>query len=94
MKSPLVSRADATRVTRDAPKRRVGRYSRNPFVAPRAEVAGTRVPTAPRVLTFARLAGTVEVAKERVVQGMFALKQARVGAVRVAFAGLFFAGTS
>lgn len=87
MKPPLVSRADATRVTRDAPRRGVGRYFRNPFAAPRAGVAGTRGPTATRVPAFARLAGTVEGANERVVHGMFTREEA--GAARVALAGRF-----
>lgn len=89
MKPPLVSRADATRVRWDAPRRRVGRYFRNPFAAPRAGVAGTRGPTATRVPAFARLAGTVKGANERVVHGMFTREEARVGAARVAFAGRF-----
>lgn len=88
MKPPLVSRADATRVTCDAPRRGV-RYFRNPFAAPRAGVAGTRGPTATRVPAFARLAGTVEGANERVVHGMFTREEARVGAARVALAGRF-----
>ena len=86
MNPPLVSRADATRVTRDAP-RRGGRYFRNPFAAPGAGVAGTRGPTATRVPAFARLAGTVEGANERVVHGMFTREEA--GAARVALAGRF-----
>lgn len=89
MKPPLVSRPDATRVTWDAPRRRVGRYFRNPFAAPRAGVAGTRGPTATRVPAFGRLAGTVKGANERVVHGMFTREEARVGAARVAFAGRF-----
>ena len=89
MKPPLVSRADATRVTWDAARRGVGRYFRNPFAAQRAGVAGTRGPTATRVPAFARLAGTVEGANERVVHGMFTREEACVGAARVALAGRF-----
>ena len=73
-----MSRADATRITRDAPKRRAGRYLRNPSVAPRAGPAGTRGPTATRVPAFAWLAGTVEGANERVAHGMFTKWEARV----------------
>ena len=52
-------------------------------------MAGTRGPTATRVPAFARLAGTVEGANERVVHGMFTREEARVGAARVALAGRF-----
>ena len=64
------SRADATRVALDAPsRRRIARYLRN--VAPRAGLAGTRVPTAARVPTVARLVASVVSANERVAKRMF-----------------------
>ena len=46
-------------------------------------MAGTLGPTATRVPAFARLAGTVEGANERVVHGMFTREEACVGAARV-----------
>ena len=66
----LRARADATRVALDAPsRRRIARYLRN--VAPRAGLAGTRVPTAARVPTVARLVASVVSANERVAKRMF-----------------------
>lgn len=58
--------ADATRGSWDAPRRRrIARYLRNV-----AGVAGTRVPTATRVPTFARRAVSVAGANEHVTHGM------------------------
>ena len=63
---PRASRADATRNTWDAPRRRrIARYLPNV-----AGATGTRVPTATRVPTFARLAVSVAGANERVTHGM------------------------